>query len=279
METEIKETKKPPKKIIIITSISALLIAGIFIFYYFRVNEEEFKEFVTTLQEDEELSKYFSEYLYVEDDYTEPTNYEEYKLMPYILSAYTTDEFNNLTKEEKQGITLKLVDAIDYQGWIKCGNNNKICDIQSVMVHSKNENDKSELFSYDFNTSKFQYGEYNGEDLKFEEINIDLTESTSTDTDDTPSLEVVEHKGTIDGDFIYVTGAIKNNSETAYSFVEVKSTYFDENGNILDTETSFVNSSDVILPNERKGFEIMTQMIGQKYPKYKVEVVNYKPEY
>lgn len=165
---------QPPKKdhtTLITYGVLTLIVAiGIIIwFFYFRIDESKVDDFATSLQKDEELSKYFSEYLIIKNDHSETTNYEEYKLIPYIFSAYTTDEFNDMSIQEKQQITLKLVDTIDYQGWIRCGYNNKICDIQSLMVNSK-DNDNNELFSYDFKTTNFQYGMYDGDDLEFVEI-------------------------------------------------------------------------------------------------------------
>lgn len=108
------------------------------------------------------------------------------------------------------------------------------------------------------------------------DINNDSINTTNVSKGNyVPELEIVDKKGELNGDYIYVTGAVKNNSGSPFTYIEVKVTYTDDNGTILDTDWTYVNSSDALLPNERKSFKVMTEMVGQKYTKYRVEVADY----
>jgi hypothetical protein len=139
------------------------------------------------------------------------------------------------------------------------------------------------MYKFDLFNDNFTH-QYTNENDKFiteslDSTNTNNTSSKSTTKSDSPILEIVELSGKIGGDYIYVTGAVKNNSNNSNTYVEVKVTYFNDSGNVLDTENTYVNSSDLLLSNERKSFEIMTKMIGEKYSKYKVEVLDYNEGY
>lgn len=53
-----------------------------------------------------------------------------------------------------------------------------------------------------------------------------------------------------------VTGTVHNRGEQEYTFIQIKLKMLDEKGNIVDTHTEYVNSSDALLSDERKRFEI-----------------------
>ncbi|APH05847.1 FxLYD domain-containing protein [Bacillus weihaiensis] len=280
-------------KFIIAYVISLSVIIVSFYFYNNRFIEDDFPKYEEAILQNEEINEYINDVVFFRDE--ESVNKTEgFRFADYFVSSNPTADFENLDDIEKLNIMQTIIETVRDEssnnsvagGDFDCGKKN-ICSFNTFVISGEKDGnrtyyqisnvDLNEEVNYSMEVSYDENGDYNPRNVSNEKENITTTNSESTDN--TPSIEVVEHKGTIDGDYIYVTGAVKNNSEFAYSFVEVKVTYFDKDGNVLDTETSFVNSSDSLLPNERKSFEIMTQMVGQKYPKYKVEVVDFNTDY
>jgi hypothetical protein len=279
----------PTKKEIIYYCAFALIVISGFLlwFFMFRVDESELRDIETRITNDEEINSYFSIPSISRDDLGEVVKYKSLKSYPYKLIASFNDDFNKLTEIEKQDVFNKVVEVIEqkeYDTTITCGRN-KFCSIDEIWVFGSDS--KKDTISYMFNlsTDEIKYSfydendEYQTEILSSTDTKSNNSKTASSTISNKSELEVVEKKGEINGDYITVTGAIKNNSDTAFTFVEIKVTYTDDNGNILDTDTTYLNSSDAFLPNERKSFEVMTQMIGEKYTKYKVEVADYNIGY
>ncbi|MCM3390729.1 FxLYD domain-containing protein (plasmid) [Ureibacillus chungkukjangi] len=53
-----------------------------------------------------------------------------------------------------------------------------------------------------------------------------------------------------------LTGTVYNRGDKGYEFIEIKISLLDYEGNIIDTDTQYVNSSDTLLPEERKRFKL-----------------------
>ncbi|WP_409275824.1 FxLYD domain-containing protein [Neobacillus sp. SCS-31] len=191
-----------------------------------------------------------------------------------------------LSPNEQYNVFKKIEEIIEdneHSTLIRCGNN-KYCSIKEITGLKPHEGDSFsdiESYSYDTYSGKLEHS-YVDKKVGLRKVetvsNTTTKSSSSTQTTSTGGLKIVEKSGTINGDYIYVRGAVQNFGSDSYSYVEIKVTYTDDNGNVLDTDRTYVNSSDTLLPKERKSFEIMTRMVGQKYPKYKVEIVDYDIE-
>ncbi|MFS0657346.1 DUF3426 domain-containing protein [Niallia alba] len=108
------------------------------------------------------------------------------------------------------------------------------------------------------------------------ETNID-TKVTSEDTPKTKELTIVEHESEISGNYIYVKGSIKNNAPYPISYIKLKITFTDENGDVVNSNTGYVNDSTALNQDEQKSFSIMTEMINPSdYKNYHIELEDYK---
>jgi hypothetical protein len=284
----------PMKKLIIFISASFALIFGFWIYDSLikpnLFDDELVLQLDEKLKSDKDLSKYFSNFsLSKQND--PPTTYKEYKVYSYDVLSNGNEKFMNLSDKQKRNELGKVAEAIKTiteDSLIKCGEET-LCSISEILVFDLNgKTGESDSFSitYDFYKAPTEYEmevSFYDENSKFQTRTVSANESnvlsTYKENNKKPNLEIVEKSGNIDGKYIYITGALKNNSDKTYSFIEVKVTYMDDNGNVLDTETTYVNSSDALLPNERKSFKLMTEMIGGVYSKYKVEVYDYNVGY
>lgn len=96
-----------------------------------------------------------------------------------------------------------------------------------------------------------------------EKINPEFTlfddENTTEEDNTANSLKFEDTKLETRGDYIYYTGYVKNVGNRSYTYIKVKAVYYDEGGNILDTDWTYAVSSEGLAPNERKSFKIMTR--------------------
>lgn len=90
-----------------------------------------------------------------------------------------------------------------------------------------------------------------------------------------PELEITEKHGKIDGDYIYVSGAVKNNTQNPVYFVKIQVDYLDNSGNVVDSDWTYSNSTDGLQPNAQKYFDVMTRRYGD-YTKFKVSIADYQ---
>ncbi|WP_274366221.1 FxLYD domain-containing protein [Paenibacillus thermotolerans] len=87
-------------------------------------------------------------------------------------------------------------------------------------------------------------------------------------------IEILDTKGEIDGDYIYVSGAVKNISKSTHSYIKVKVIYSDASDNVVDTDWTYA-SSEELRPGEQKYFEVMTKR-RDGMEKFRVELMDYE---
>lgn len=264
------------KKAKIITSVatSAVIIA-IIIFSYINYNKLDLSN-INKLEKDLSKSLY-AHSLSLKLDSKDPHATNEGKIYTYKVTANETDDFTKLPDEEKVDAMISIARRIDYflqeDSYIKIGNN-KFATIDSIELLGEN----NASYSIDYQPNKalndfvLNVSTQENGTLQTKTVSSELKYGEKTD----PNVEVTSHKANIDGKFIYVKGTVKNTSPSPLSFIELKVSYYNNDGKFLDTETTYVNSSDQLLSNEQKSFEVMTEMINEKYTKYKVEIVGYK---
>lgn len=211
---------------------------------------------------------------------------EKENVYPYNVVIYSGENFDNLSGKEKlkffekvKGIIKSYSETND--SFIFCGKE-KLCEIEEIYVRGEG----SKSYTLVFNNTEMNYSYFDGsnriEKIINEENATSATPTTTTPTttsnpteNSKPQLEILDKNATIDGDFIYTTGAVKNNSSSSYTFIQVKVTHADEKGNVIDTDTTYVNSSDTLRPNEQKYFEIMTRVRNSNYKKYRIEIIDF----
>ncbi|MEH6957206.1 FxLYD domain-containing protein [Neobacillus drentensis] len=272
---------KEKRSSIIILVIFFFLLGGFLIYYfYFRIDESELNKLASKIQENKVVNKYISGVSFFREETEDVITYKGIKSYQYTLSSLAENDFEKTTVKEKYIVFMEIAKIIKEESGstlIKCGYK-KYCDVSQVQSYIMEGETNS--YSFDMNTNEITHSYINDKGLylseKLSSAGIpNKSNGTNTSNNTSPRLEVVEKSGNIDGNYIYVTGAIKNISDISYTFVEIKVSYFDDSGNILDTDSTYLNSSDPLMPNERKSFSLMTQMVGQKYTKYKIQVVNY----
>lgn len=207
---------------------------------------------------------------------------EKENVYPYKVVINSGENFDNLSGIEKlkffekvKGIIKSYSETND--SFIFCGKE-KLCEIEEIYVKGKG----SKSYTLVFNNTELNYSYFDGSNLIEKVINEEnATASTTTTPTNTPTvntkpqLEILDKNANIDGDYIYTTGAVKNNSSSSFTFIQVKVTHADEKGNVIDTDTTYVNSSDTLRPNEQKYFEIMTRVRNSNYKKYRVEIIDF----
>jgi hypothetical protein len=232
----------------------------------------ELRKIESKIQNNKEVHQYLSNPSFRKDEDHQVFSYKGVKSYPYVIIATTNQQFNKLSNQEKGKVfnrVLKLIDK-DGMGLVKCGFK-KYCSISDIQLFILDKADKLKENYFTFNIAHQEithsYEDENG---------ISQTEIVSgKDTKANDSkLEMVEVSGTIDGEIIYITGSIQNNSHTSLSYVEIKVTYFDDHKNIIDTDHTML--TDPLLSHEQKSFTLITHMIpGQIYSSYKVEAIQY----
>lgn len=99
--------------------------------------------------------------------------------------------------------------------------------------------------------------------------------SENTSSTNKTTLEIVDKHGEVDGDFIKISGAVKNNSQLlSFTYIKVQVDYLDGDGNIIDSDWTYVNSGDALKPNAQKYFDLMSQKHGDS-AKYKISVIDF----
>lgn len=78
-----------------------------------------------------------------------------------------------------------------------------------------------------------------------------------------------------EGKYYYCSGTVTNVSSTSHSYVKVRVTYYDKNGDVLTTDWAYAVGSEGIRAGENQQFEIMTKLTGSP-DQYRVEVQEYK---
>ncbi|WP_182103203.1 FxLYD domain-containing protein [Niallia taxi] len=265
------------KKVKIISSICISLLVILGVYTYIEYNKLDLSN-INKLEEDLSESLYATAISIEEDEDSTPIPTDNGEFFFYKVIAYATEDFSKLPDEEKVDAMINIARRIDYflqeDSYIKIGNN-KYADIRDIQLIGVNDDS---IYSIAYSPGK----ELNDFVLaaSTEENGIQQTKTVSSEekygekTD--PNVEITSHKANIDGKYIYVKGTVKNTSPYPLSFIEIKASYYNDEGKSLDTETTYVNSSSPLLVGEQKSFEVMTEMINEKYTKYKVEIIGYK---
>lgn len=81
-------------------------------------------------------------------------------------------------------------------------------------------------------------------------------EPTVEPTPSVPALEILSHSSYEDYGYLMIVGEIQNNSDYAMEFVEIVSTLYDENENVVGTDFTY-SVLDTIPPGGKSPFEFM----------------------
>lgn len=260
-----------------------LVISGVY-FYNNRLNESNLRQIEEKLIKEES----FTTIGIIEDEDGKVVSSGGIKSYPYVLTAYTTNDFEGLSDEEKAKKISSLSKSIDEftgtSSLIECGKN-KYCSINEIILLGYDENREVITYSlpYTYNgwnddnfSTEVTYtnnaGNFETKTIYSNNGNAKVTSASGNDK----TLTISNNTAKIDGDYIYVTGTVQNNSSSPLSYIEIKVSYYNQDGEFLDTERTYVNSSDALLPEEQKSFEVMNQMVGEKYTNYKIEISDFQ---
>lgn len=118
---------------------------------------------------------------------------------------------------------------------------------------------------------------YKGENKRLNEVIVLINKSKNMDekrqklseeltsSDKTSEKLVIQSNWqyTIDGDYNYITGRVKNTSDNDIRYFKLVAEYLDADKNVLDTD--YTNSTETIRPGSMKEFKIM----HKNKPEYK----------
>lgn len=81
---------------------------------------------------------------------------------------------------------------------------------------------------------------------------------SNTNTENNPNgLEILSHNSFTDSiDYLHVVGEVKNNSPSDATFVKVIGTFYNSNGQVVATDYTYTNPSD-IAAGDKAPFEII----------------------
>lgn len=161
------------EKLYIFGSSFLVLLFGFLFWQFFMVHESELNEAEDRLNDNVEFDKYFTEFVIIKDEYGESYRVADHKKMPYILSSHYTDEFDNLSKDEKVDLFDKMYWIMVQKGIINLGYH-KYTEIEKIQVFSQGnvDNLESYLFDYDKKNIVHFYRDENGI-LKSDEVTFD----------------------------------------------------------------------------------------------------------
>lgn len=77
----------------------------------------------------------------------------------------------------------------------------------------------------------------------------------------------------INGDYIYITGRVKNVSNSNISYFEVRVDFKDSNGNVLNSD--YTNDGLTLKPNDMREFEIISKW-DNEYNQYSLSIGDVK---
>ncbi|WDF52326.1 FxLYD domain-containing protein [Paenibacillus sp. KACC 21273] len=130
-----------------------------------------------------------------------------------------------------------------------------------------NELITNDLIKADINTRKARI-------TKFGEMTAKKTTKDYVDSY-VPELEITDKNAKVDDSYIYVTGAVKNNTKYPVYYVKVKVEYLDVSNNVIDSDWTYVNSGDGLQPNAQKYFDMMTRKNGDT-KNYRLSVIDFQ---
>lgn len=112
----------------------------------------------------------------------------------------------------------------------------------------------SNLISFEDSKKWVETGEYN-EEWTYVDGEYAMPEATESEFKPTVPVSIVE-ESTIYDNYIEVKGKLVNNTENAYSFVQIKVDLKDSNGNIIDTKTTYAVGGETLYPNDTKKWDV-----------------------
>lgn len=130
-----------------------------------------------------------------------------------------------------------------------------------------NELITNDLIKADINTRKARI-------TKFGEMTAKKTTKDYVDAY-VPELEITEKNAKVDNGYIYVTGAVKNNTKYPVYYVKVKVEYLDISNNVIDSDWTYVNSGDGLQPDSQKYFDMITRKNGTT-KNYRISVIDFQ---
>lgn len=163
------------------------------------------------------------------------------------------DDNSNMTDEKKDEIIMSIYTL----------NLKNFSVAESV---KKANNAIGELYADNPEKQEYWHTEIN----KLAKIDTDTKISEAWDNDPLFALQIQDdHQYTVDGNYCYVNGKVKNRSDKPISYFEVTINYLDDNGNVLDSD--YTNSGQTLYPDDMKEFEIMHRN-SSEYKQYELKV-------
>lgn len=124
---------------------------------------------------------------------------------------------------------------------------------------------------------------YKGEDKKLAEILDYINDDIERELTRKQMLEEVYpsskleiqpgYTNEVKGDYYYITGRVKNSSNTDINYFEIQCNFLDKNGQVLDSD--YTNDNLVLKPGELREFEIMHQY-KPEYKRYELSIGDVK---
>ena len=93
----------------------------------------------------------------------------------------------------------------------------------------------------------------------------------SNEEDHIKSIEVQSFHDIREGNFVMVTGSIKNTGKVKINSIKLEAEFFNEKGEFVYEETEYVSKS--IKPNEVENFAIKCGCTNRTFPEYKTVTV------
>ena len=87
------------------------------------------------------------------------------------------------------------------------------------------------------------------------------------------ALEVSNLNSSRSGDYLYITGSIRNTGMKTYKYVELRVELLDKDGSVIDTDWTYGVGSEGIRPNEQKKFQIIVRY-SSDIARYKVYIMD-----
>lgn len=295
--TEEITTKIPGNKkrnlIIGVVSTVVILIGFTIFFSMDRLDESNLAEVENDLENNMDSDLTSLKHISIRQSDETPIKVDGNDLYDYTLYIDYDDQIYNdesIVDNDDEGAYLQF-DTVthallmaDRSNLIKCGES-IYCNINSIMLTIR-DSDSAETYNYIINDYEFgksaeehtiSAANHRGEDFRTLEASSDSSETNSPDIDTSEfsDLEIVDKDGTIDGDYIYVSGAVKNNGDSSVSSVRVKVNYMDEEMSVIDTDWTYAVGSEGLNPGEQTRFEVMTNMQGSnEYSNYSIFILD-----
>ncbi len=164
------------------------------------------------------------------------TEHSHYKIEQWEIS-------NTENKPDDESVTVVYV-----KGKTKNAFGAELTRNPIFLVDNKNKIiDSKGYFAFD------RYSDFSTSDLEVYKLLKDLKSLVTIEDWSWRSDNSYHSQGRVKG-----KGTVINNSPVAVSYIKAKITYFDSNGNVVNTDDSYVVDSDDLLPGQRRVFKWST---------------------